>query len=194
MEDVCNWGQMVRSTHRSCCVLVIYGIPLDTALIQERYKACKPESVLKKYHEHSMVEGIQNWLKYIPRNQLFILNFERLKANIDIQRDTVNRILQFLGKPNLDDSYPLLMPQSNNRTHNCGGDCNEIGVRSFYLCNRLVNICVGVPRVSCSEIRSLRARFDVIDANLVQFINEHPLRPSSEPEFLPFREGIDCAE
>ena len=165
-------------------------------MIQERLKVCKPDLVFKKYHQNSVVRGIENWLRYIPRNQLFILNFERLKSNADIQRDTVNRILQFLNQPPLNDTFTFVIPQSNNRTHHCGGDCNLRGnpIHYIYIYIYAAKIAPGIPQVSCHDVRALRAQLDLVNKNLIEFINDNNKRPKSEPEFLPFREEISCHE
>lgn len=122
------------------------------------------------------IQNIQNLLKVVSRNQVFILNFESLFG--DKQTDTINRLLYFIGKSPVYSTKELL-PYESSRLSQCEGDCDAF---SF--------------QVLCSDLKFLHETYSKANEGLIDFINFQPFRPISEPHFLPFTEKIsrNCTE
>jgi hypothetical protein len=69
------------------------------------------------------MKALRNWLTYIPRNQLFIVNMESLLGN---EYDTINRLLNFLGYPAHYNHSQKLLPHENAKSKHCEG-CEQEG-------------------------------------------------------------------
>ena len=123
------------------------------------------------------VNLLKNFLKIVPRDQLFIINFESLAG--ERQQDTLNRLLYFLGKPAMYSKEDLL-PHSNSKESHCEGTCNE---HYFH-------------EVLCSDIRKLNETVFPLNVGLEDLINSDPRRPVSEPTFYSFKEKmhVPCTE
>ena len=129
--------------------------------------------------DHSgYVDLLRNFLRVIPRDQLFIINFESLAG--DRQQDTLNRLLHFLGKPAMYSNEDLL-PHSNSKDSHCQGDTC---VEHFF------------DEVRCSDIQKLNDTVFPLNVGLEELINSDPHRPISEPTFYSFQEQmhVPCTE
>lgn len=116
------------------------------------------------------IRNIKSLLRIKSRDQLFILSFESLID--DRQIDTINRLLKFIGEPPVNSTkgfFPHLNPRVNHYTGESGG----------------------FPyRVLCTDVEFLRDMFSKANEGLLEFINSDPNRPVFEPEFLPFQERL----
>ena len=123
------------------------------------------------------MQHLKDLLEVLPRDQLFIYNFEMMVG--EKGDDVLNRLLYFLGQP-LVYSRNSLFPHANSRT-------THIDVAKE---DEQIHV------VMCSDLRFLNQTFSAANVGLVDFINSHPLRPVSEPEFLPFYERFvdQCIE
>ena len=123
------------------------------------------------------LKHLKDILAVIPRNQIFIYNFEIMVG--DKGDDAINRLLYFLGEQPVY-SRGNLFPHVNVReAHFRGLDEEE-----------------RVHVVLCSDIRYLNQTYTLANEGLEDFINSHPDKPVSEPHFLPFFERISekCVE
>lgn len=111
---------------------------------------------------------LKRLLALIPRDQVFIVNFESLIG--EQQADTLNRLFAFLGIPPIQIPH---LPHSNSKKSNCGNkNCED---------PRLEHIL-------CSDIRFLNETYARANHGLIEFINNHPDRPISASIFPPFKE------
>ena len=123
----------------------------------------------RSWHHASYLENLKSILEIIPRDQVFIYNFESMVSSHG--DDLINRLLYFLGESAVYRRDHLL-PQSNSmNSHYEGLDPKE-----------------PIHEVLCSDIRFLNQTYTAANQGLVYFINSHPERPVSEPLFLPFTE------
>ena len=123
------------------------------------------------------MQHLKDLLEVLPRDQLFIYNFEMMVG--EKGDDIINRLMYFLGQPQVY-ARGNLFPHANSRsTHIYGAEEEE-----------------QIHVVMCSDIRFLNQTFSAANAGLVDFINSHPLRPISEPLFVPFEERFadKCVE
>lgn len=127
--------------------------------------------------ESAYVDALRRLLQVIPRDQLFIINFEALIG--DHQQDILNRLLYFLGKQPMY-SREEVFPHSNSKEKHCDGACDE----HFF------------PEVLCSDIRMLNDTVFPMNLGLEDLINLDPNRPVSEPMFSSFSEKmyVPCTE
>ena len=127
--------------------------------------------------ESAYVDALSRFLQIIPRDQLFILNFESLIG--ERQQDTLNRLLYFLGKPGMYSKSDLL-PHSNSKESHCNGACDEHFLHE----------------VLCSDIRMLNETVYPLNIGLEDLINSDPDKPVSEPTFNAFTEKfhVPCTE
>ena len=123
------------------------------------------------------IQHLKDLLDVLPRDQLFIYNFEMMVG--EKGDDVINRLMYFLGQPPVYASEPLF-PHANSRANHFEGVEEEEQIHV----------------VMCSDIRFLNQTFSAANAGLVDFINSHPLRPISEPLFVPFEERFadKCVE
>ena len=118
------------------------------------------------------VQNLKSFLEFIPRSQLFIINFESL-IDESRQQDTLHRMLHFLGIPpvNADD---VSFPHANSKEKHCEGGCDDENLHE----------------IRCSDLMFLNETYSRANHGLVDFINSDPDRPESEPLFQPFEERI----
>ena len=123
------------------------------------------------------MQHLKDLLEVLPRDQLFIYNFESMVG--ESGDDVLNRLLYFLGSKPVYAKEPLF-PHANSREKHFDGAEEEAQIHV----------------VMCSDLRFLNQTFSAANVGLVDFINSHPLRPISEPDFLPFYERFEdkCIE
>ena len=116
-------------------------------------------------------------LKFIPRDQIFIYNFESITG--DEGDDTINRLLYFLGEEAVYRRGNLLPHVNTRSSHYKDREGDEV-----------------THEILCSDIRSLNQTYAALNEGLIDFINKHPDKPVSEPVFLPFTERVSekCVE
>lgn len=143
--------------HESCVIVIpFFDARLSHALapmtFREYYKSGKMNVQDSHYAEH-----IKNFLKHIPRDQIFIVNMERV---IYETADTMARIAQFLE---ITDTWEddVELPHDNDSSHMSA-------------------------LLDCTTYDELHAHYQRANAGLVALINDHVKRPPSEPQFLPF--------
>ena len=115
------------------------------------------------------LQHLKDILDIIPRDQLFIYNFEMMIG--EKGDDLTQRLLYFLGySPDIlkDNRFPHANPRSK---HYDGLIERE-----------------SVHKVLCSDLRFLNRTYAAANEGLVYFINSHPQRPVSEPPFSDFSE------
>jgi hypothetical protein len=135
-----------------------------------------------RYHAPTSfyLSHLQDALTFIPRSQLFILNFEQL-IHQATQIDSINRLLMFLSLPILLPTTKPIFPHVNSKESHCGsrGDhCDEASETDTIL---------------CSDVKLLNETFTLANQGLIDFINSDPNRPESEPEFRTFIETLDVS-
>lgn len=115
---------------------------------------------------------LETWQKVVPRSQLFIISMEHMYSN---QRDSIARLLQFLGIPNKKDSWVL--PQKN------------LEIVHFSHIEFSPEDLV----IRCADAAELTDYFAVENSGLVAMINSGDDRPATEPyfpEFVPFAKCV----
>ena len=124
------------------------------------------------------MQHLKDLLTVLPRDQLFIYNFEMMVG--EKGDDVINRLMYFLGQPQVY-SRENLFPHANSISTHFGGDEQEVEQ---------------IHVVMCSDIRFLNQTFSAANAGLADFINADANRPISEPHFLPFEERFSekCVE
>ena len=118
------------------------------------------------------LKNLKSFLDFIPRSQLFIINFESL-VDESQQQDIIKRMLRFLGIP-FPDAQDTSFPHSNSREVHCGSRCDDEDLHE----------------IRCSDIGFLNETYSKANYGLIEFINSDPNRPESEPLFLTFEETI----
>ena len=117
---------------------------------------------------------LKRLLSVIPRDQVFIINFESLTD--ERQQETLNRLFYFLGVPPKYSADPL-MPHSNHKETHCEEHCEDWHQH----------------KVLCSDIRFLNEMYSNANKGLLDFINSGLNRPASEPIFGPYSESFPLA-
>lgn len=123
------------------------------------------------------LQNLKDMLKFIPRDQIFIYNFESITG--DEGDDTINRLLYFLGEEAVYRRGNLLPHVNTRSSHYKDREGDEV-----------------THEILCSDIRSLNQTYAALNEGLIDFINKHPDKPVSEPVFLPFTERVSekCVE
>ena len=123
------------------------------------------------------LKHLKDILAIIPRDQLFIYNFEIMVG--EQGDDAINRLLYFVGEQPVY-SKENLFPHVNVREYHYKGLVEE----DHY------------HEILCSDIRYLNQTYQNLNKGLEDFINLHPDKPVSEPHFLPFSERFSekCIE
>ena len=109
---------------------------------------------------------ITNWLQYISRSQLMILNFEELVTDTTATMLRLSRFLNIDGTAFYNKHRTIVLPAPAARNHYVAYD---------------------LAKLDCETLTALERYFLIVNQGLLHVINNHTSRPDSEPIFAPFR-------
>ena len=161
--------QYREARYQRNCKQVTYnfypGVPQKTLKFMTFFQYIHSPYGKKEVSRGHFREHISNWLKRVPRDQIFIVNFATLVKNTTM---VYNGLMKFIGLQEYKKHVQLPEPQYKGKNHSYD---------SF-------------SYLDCASYTRLAKYYAKVNPNLVDFINNGSgQRNPYEPNFIPFDEG-----